>query len=148
MPYLTLSADMQEKRKALKIEIQGQDLQPTDETSLIELCKYFTKVIAKDTDYNPKALDTMFKAVKNKRTFQPIGIKKQVSEEVEDIQEQEIDFKAPAIEIYTYEKDVYDWVSSSGECLSEYIPTAEDLRVINQEYKKPPKAYFNIVKNT
>ncbi len=127
---------------------KGQDLRQADNSSLVELCKYFTKIVSKDNDYNPKALDTMFKAVKGKRTFQPIGIKKQVSEEVEDIQEQEIDFKPPAKEIYVYEKDVYDWVSSSGECLSEYIPTAKDLRVINEEYKKPPKAYFNIVKNT
>lgn len=127
---------------------KGQDLRQADNSSLVELCKYFTKIISKETDYNPKALDTMFKAVKGKRTFQPIGIKKQVSEEVEEIQQQEIDFKAPAKEIYVYEKDVYDWVSSSGECLSEYIPTAKDLRVINEEYKKPPKDYFNIVKKT
>lgn len=129
-------------------DIKGQDLREADNSSLVELCKYFTKVISKETDYNPKALDTMFKAVKGKRTFQPIGIKKQVSEEVEEIQQQEIDFKAPAKEIYVYEKDVYDWVSSSGECLSEYIPTANDLRVINEEYKKPPKDYLHTIKNT
>ena len=111
----------------------GQDLRITDENSLTELCKYFTKIVSKDNDYNPIALDIMFRAVKNKRTFQSIGIKKKVSEEVEEIEIQEIDFKAPTKEIYVYHSDSYDWVSSCGECLSEYKPTDKDLIVIKRK---------------
>lgn len=119
-----------------KADIKAQDLRQANESSLVELCKYFTKIISKDNDYNPKALDIMFSAAKDKRTFQAIGMKKQVSEEVEEIQMQEIDFKTDANEIYVYEKEYYDWISASGECLSEYAPTKQDLKVIRKEYDK------------
>lgn len=114
----------------------AQDIQPAKEGTLKELCKYFTKVIAKDNDYNPKALDIMFRAVKGKRTFQPIGIKKDVSEDIEELLSQEINFKPPQTEIYTYIPQAYDWVSAYGETFSEYNPTKEDRKVINQDYAK------------
>ncbi len=115
---------------------KAQDIREAEDNSIIELCKYFTKIIAKDNDYNPKALDIMFRASKNKRTFQPMGINKIVSEEVEEIQSQEIDFKEPTIEIYAYEQEHYDWISASAEILSGYEPTKEDLKILNQEYKQ------------
>jgi plasmid rolling circle replication initiator protein Rep len=115
---------------------KGQDIRTADDTSLIELCKYFTKIIAKDNDYNPKALDIMFRAVRGKRTFQPIGIKKDVSEDIDEIQSQEIEFKEPQDEIWGYESSAFDWVSSQGELLSEYKPTKTDLEVINKRYDK------------
>ena len=114
---------------------KGQDIRQANENSLIELCKYFTKIIAKDSDYNPRALDIMFRAVKGKRTFQPIGIKKYVTEDIEDIQGQDIDFKPAQNQIWGYEKEVFDWVTADGELLSEYSPTREELKLINQEYK-------------
>lgn len=119
-----------------KADKKAQDVRQANDNSLIELCKYFTKIIAKDNDYNPKALDIMFRAVKGKRTFQPIGIKKDISEDIEDIQGQEIDFKPPQQQIWVYENDVYDWVTADGELLSEYTPTKEDLKMIKQEYKR------------
>ena len=118
-----------------KANRKAQDSSPANEESIIELCKYFTKVISKDNDYNPKALDIMFRAAKGKRTFQPIGIKKVVSEDIEEIRSQEIDFKEPQIEIWKYEKEYFDWVSPHGETLTEYNPTKEDLKVIKQDYK-------------
>ena len=118
-----------------KASRKAQDLRPANEESIIELCKYFTKVISKDNDYNPKALDIMFRAAKGKRTFQPIGIKKTVSEDIEEIQAQEIDFKEPQVEIWQYERKYFDWVSSQGETLTEYKPTKEDYKVIKQDYK-------------
>ena len=36
---------------------------------MVELCKYFTKVISKDNDYNPKALDVMFMACKRQKNI-------------------------------------------------------------------------------
>jgi len=117
---------------------KAQDVREASDTSLVELCKYFTKIIAKDNDYNPRALDIMFRAVKGKRTFQPIGIKKDVSEDIDEIQSQEIDFKPPADDIWVYETDAHDWVTADGELLSEYAPTEKDLKVIEQKYKPPP----------
>jgi len=121
-------------RRYTKADKKAQDITPADETSLTELCKYFTKVIARDTDYNPKALDIMFRAIKGKRTFQPIGIKKHVSEDVEEIQSQEIEFKEEQNEIWQFIPTALDWVSAYSECLSEYKPTKEDLIIINREY--------------
>jgi plasmid rolling circle replication initiator protein Rep len=114
----------------------AQDITTANDTSLIELCKYFTKIITKDNDYNPKAQDIIFRAMKGKRTFQPIGIKKDVSEDIEEIQSQEMDFKPPMNEVWVYEKEVFDWVSAQGETLTEYEPTKEDLKVINKDYDK------------
>lgn len=115
---------------------KGQENTKADSTSLNELCKYFTKIIAKDTDYNPKALDIMFRAVKGQRTFQSIGIRKYVSEEVEEIQSQEVEFKESRNEIwgFDYGSGVYDWTTADGELLSEYEPTKKDLKVINKIY--------------
>lgn len=118
---------------------KAQDVREASDTSLVELCKYFTKIIAKDNDYNPRALDIMFRAVKGKRTFQPIGIKKDVSEDIDEIQSQEIDFKPPSDDIWVYETDAHDWVTADGELLSEYTPTEKDFKVIEQKYKPPPK---------
>lgn len=119
-------------------DLKAQDIRPASETSLVELCKYFTKIIAKDNDYNPRALDIMFRAVKGKRTFQPIGIRKHVSEDIEEIQAQEVDFKPPANQIWGFETDAFDWCTADGELLSEYVPSAKDLNVIEQKYKPPP----------
>lgn len=117
-------------------DIKAQDVRQATENSLVELCKYFTKIIARDSDYNPKALDIMFRAVKGKRTFQPIGIKKYVSEDIEEIQGQEIDFISPRNEIWGYECSVKDWSTADGELLSEYTPTKEDLKIINKDYQR------------
>lgn len=119
-----------------KADRGGQDITQANDNSLTELCKYFTKIIAKDNDYNPKALDIMFRAVKSKRTFQSIGISKTVSEDVDEIQSQEIEFKEPQEQIWGFESDAFDWVSPDGELLSEYSPTDKDLRVINKVYDK------------
>ena len=113
----------------------AQKYTPVDDNTINELCKYFTKVISKDNDYNPKALDIMFRACKGLRTFQPIGIKKEVSEDIDEIESQNIDWIPPQIENFTYLSGAFDWVSHSGEVLSNYEPTKEDLEVINEGYK-------------
>ncbi len=116
-------------------DTKGQDISIANSNTMVELCKYFTKIISKDNDYNPKALNIMFLAAKGKRTFQPIGIKKDVSEEVEEIQKQEADFVEYETEIYGYDKETFDWVSGNGVLLSEYEPTKKELKFINGEYK-------------
>jgi len=121
-----------------------QDIRQATNTSLIELCKYFTKVISKGQNYSPEALDIMFRAAKNKRTFQSIGIKKaEVSEDIEQIEKQIIDWKSPDNEIYDWDKQFNDWVSGSGEVLSEYVPTKQDLEIINKNYQKNEKKQTN-----
>jgi len=143
-PHFHLIIDGREEAKLLVkswlkhykcADVKGQDISAADNGTMVELCKYFTKIISKDNDYNPKALDTMFRAAKGKRTFQPIGIKKDVSEDIEEIEKQEANFLQDDIEIYSWEKNSYDWVSASGVLLSEYEPTKKELEFIKGEYK-------------
>ena len=103
-------------------DIKGQDIRPAKEDSLLELCKYFTKVVNKDQFY-PKQMDIIFRAMKGKRTFQPIGLKRIVSEEVEDQISQEQSFIAPQNEIFCWEQEAMDWISASGEIVADFTPT-------------------------
>ena len=82
-----------------------------------------------------KVLDNYAKVLVNFALGKGKGIKKDISEDIEEIQGQTIDWIAPQNEVFVYLRDVYDWVSGSGEVLSDYEPTKEDLKVINQEYK-------------
>lgn len=70
-----------------KAKRKAQDIRPADDNSCMELFKYFTKVVSKNKtgEYKIyiKALDTMFQAMSKVRTFQPSGIIKEVSEDIE-----------------------------------------------------------------
>jgi hypothetical protein len=73
---------------------EGQDLKAADDNSCMELFKYFTKVISKTkgkADYriHVAALDVMFRAMKNVRTFQPSGVVKSVPEDIDELQAQD-----------------------------------------------------------
>ena len=120
----------------------GQDIQEADSGTMTELCKYFTKIVGKESDYNPKALDIMFKASKGKRTFQPMGIKKDVCEDIEEIEKQEANFLESREARYVYHNASHDWICEYGVLLSEYEPTKEELKFINGEYKNQ-KSYDN-----
>jgi hypothetical protein len=99
---------------------RGQDIRPADQNSLIELFKYSTKITAKSKD-NAEALDIMFKALYKKRVFQPIGLKKvSVSEDVDEIQAQEVEALQSDIDYWYWHQEVKDWLNSSGELLTAY----------------------------
>lgn len=99
---------------------RGQDIRPADQNSLIELFKYSTKLTAGSKN-KPKALDIIFKALYKKRVFQPIGLKKvALSEDIDEIQAQEIEELKSAVDVWVWEQEVKDWLNSSGELLTEY----------------------------
>jgi hypothetical protein len=122
---------------------QSQDLRPANEGSYIELFKYFTKLVAKDkrtgmreiVDY--KRLDIIFQALRGKRTFQPFGGLKPVSEEIEE-EELEANILISADSIFKWIMD--DWVNlETGECLTGFKPSSSLKRLIDEEevfYKK------------
>jgi plasmid rolling circle replication initiator protein Rep len=110
-------------------DMGAQDIRKADEGSTIELFKYFSKIVADGTVY-PSALDIIFRAMKGKRVFQPIGIKKNISEDIEEIIAQEIDFKADELEIYVWERETLDWVSGHAELLTEYVPNERDQKLL------------------
>lgn len=125
---------------------QSQDLRPADEGSFIELFKYFTKLVAKDkrtgireiVDY--KRLDIIFQALRGKRTFQPFGGLKAVSEEIDE-EELEANILISADSIFKWITD--DWVNlETGECLTGFKPSDSLKRLIDEEevfYKQTEK---------
>ena len=122
---------------------QSQDLRPADEGSYIELFKYFTKLVVKDkstgvreiVDY--KRLDVIFQALRGKRTFQPFGGLKPISEEIDE-EELEANILISADSIFKWIMD--DWVNlETGECLTGFKPSDSLKRLIDEEevfYKK------------
>lgn len=121
-------------------ELRGQNIRPADNDSLIELFKYTTKLVAKKKNDAVK-LDTIFQALFNKRCYQPIGIKKYVSEDVDEIQSQEIEDLKHAVDVWTWEQEVSDWVNSSGEGLSGCQEYKKDKGELCQDI--PKKRIFN-----
>ena len=97
----------------------AQDIRPADDGSMIELFKYFTKVITKQQMYVP-ALDIIFQAMVGRRVFQPYGIT-MVTEEVEQLQAETIEGLEPG-EIF-WEWNDHDWIDqNSGKVLTGFIP--------------------------
>jgi plasmid rolling circle replication initiator protein Rep len=105
-----------------------QDNKPADKSSLIELCKYSTKMFnKKQTDkedgktviqVNVKALDVIYRAIYRRRVLQPMGWVKKVSEDVEELEAQVIEDVQESVDVWTWEQEVSDWVNSVGELLT------------------------------
>jgi hypothetical protein len=109
----------------------ANDLKKADNNSVMELFKYFTKVVSKTTskakngtasaDYriHLAALDTMFVAMRAVRTFQPCGVIKAVSEEIEP--EQAVESGRAEVNFWKWLK--HDWVNVDTEAaLTGYVP--------------------------
>jgi plasmid rolling circle replication initiator protein Rep len=105
--------------------IKAQDIRPADDNSIKELFKYFTKIVSK-TDRNSKneypvliePLDKINIAFYGKRVFQSFGKVKKQSEEVEEIQAEDIGSILEG-NIWEWVQDQSDWVSEYGECLTD-----------------------------
>lgn len=125
---------------------QSQDLRPANEGSFIELFKYFTKLVAKDKRtgvreiVNYQRLDIIFQALRGKRTFQPFGGMKAVSEDIVE-EELEANILISADSIFKWITD--DWVNlETGECLTGFKPSDSLKRLIDEDevfYKKSSK---------
>ena len=104
---------------------QAQDIRDANDDSIIELFKYSTKMILKidgQTIINPMALDVIYQSMKGKRIFQPMGIKKVVSEDIDEIEKTEYDIE-PTIEttILKWEDNCNDWINMlTGDFVSGY----------------------------
>ena len=123
-----------------------QDIVPADDNSVMELFKYFTKVITsvkgKKIDVNVvepnkrrgiyiRALDVIFRAVHNKRTFQVYGMQSKVKEEDIDLETVELEEIANKIEVYQWVQEVSDWVNvDTGEGMTDYTPSDEIYEIL------------------
>jgi diadenosine tetraphosphate (Ap4A) HIT family hydrolase len=117
----------------------AQDVRKADSEAVRELFKYFTKIVTKTTQPRPggllggvdhrvnvihtRSLDTIFQAVRGRRTFQPYGLKA-VREEI-DPKELEA-----TVQIGAWPTDYYwnqiaaDWIDpTTGAALAQYQPS-------------------------
>lgn len=111
----------------------AQHVSKADENAMLELFKYFTKIITKvktgekeqRKTINVETLDVIFRAIQGKRTFQSIGFKVNQCEELKDDEkDRDLFAKVDESSFYEWDSAVKDWVDrESGELLSEYEPT-------------------------
>lgn len=110
----------------------AQDIRPADMAATMELFKYFTKLLAKGSKSGgppgsrivpPGALDTIFQAMRGLRVFQPMGIKKDIAEDIEDIQAEVFEALDPD-QVKTWRWQTHDWIDQeTGEVLADYSPS-------------------------
>jgi DNA-damage-inducible protein D len=118
---------------------QAQDVRKADEGAETELFKYFSKIVTKTekgftTFVEP--LDVIFTAMRGLRVFQPIGLKKDVSEDIEDIITEEISGIEEKFIDWKWFKN--DWVDkSTGEALTGYVPSDSMNRLIDNIITRP-----------
>lgn len=112
--------------------IKAQDMRKADCSSMIELFKYFTKLLAKDKAGNRhmmdyKRLDVIFRALSGKRIYQPFGGLTMISEEIE---EQELEAtREVANQIYQWL--VNDWYGTEeGDALTNYEPSQSLVKLL------------------
>lgn len=116
--------------------LDAQDIRPADENAVMELFKYFTKIVTKRAVY-ASPLDVIFNAMYKLRVFQPMGIKKDVSEDVEKIRA-EIYQDLEAREV-TWSWMESDWIDKeTGECLTGYKPSERTKELLNPKIQQSP----------
>jgi Replication protein len=124
----------------------GQDLRPADDNSCMELFKYFTKVISKTKDkkdyrIHVSALDQMFRAMKKVRTFQPTGVIKAVSEDIDELQAEATGREVVACWSWL---GAGDWVDKeTGEMLTGYVPSLAIKEIASHIVMPKPAGKFN-----
>ena len=120
--------------------IVAQDCTPCTDGSELELFKYFTKLITKvgkDYEFFPEQSDAIFQSMYKKRTYRAYGIKKQVSEEIEELQSVEIENLKKRFGISVFVD--HDWYDvDTGEAISKFVPSDTYKQFVEHIGKSPP----------
>ena len=120
---------------------KAQDIRQADENSSKELFKYFTKIITskdKEKRIYVGALNTIFRAIRGMKTFQPFGFKLSdfITEETENeaIEEEEEESNENTFpQFFSWDQEIADWVNKeTGELLSGHI-LSESLQEITKK---------------
>lgn len=126
------------------VSAKAQDIRPIKSTELMELFKYSTKLITKNkleqTDKlgrtviaESKEYDTIFNALRGKRTFQPFGEIKKLETEYTPTEKLKV---PPNKNDSQWKHENTDWVSQSGETLSDYHPNKKTKQFVKQMKNK------------
>lgn len=100
-------------------KINAQDIRKANDGSLLELFKYAAKGVHKGK-FHAKEIDWMYQNLHGRKTYYPVGIKKVTTEDVDEIDSQEITFAGNRIDVWKWDKDFKDWVCGD-EVLTGYI---------------------------
>jgi plasmid rolling circle replication initiator protein Rep len=107
----------------------AQDIRPADDNSVMELFKYFSKIVTNKTIY-VQALDTIFNAMYGLRVYQAFGIKKVISEDISEIQAELYKDLEEREAVWTWLEN--DWIDqNTGELLTGYEPNDQIKKIIN-----------------
>lgn len=149
---LAYLAQWKSRHAAGIVDDKGQDLKKADNQAVKELFKYFTK-IATSKKYNKQtgkiedyaihigAMDIMFQAMRGKRVFQPCGMVKAVSEEIEP------EFALPTERDLTacYSWMGTDWIDrTTGNVLCGYEPSST-VKEIASHIVMPKRRTMDVV---
>lgn len=142
------------KRYPEQAEFKGQDIRSAFDP--IELFKYFAKLTSKskkddrrykgakliqDEWHYPEALDLIFRAIEGLRIIQPMGGIKMVSDEIDDVEVQEIEGIENDVTIWMFKRN--DWYNpQTGELLTGYSPSENESRYSHRI------RYFADIRNT
>jgi hypothetical protein len=122
-----------------------QDVRQATPGSSQELFKYFSKLVTKIdgqayTLLQP--LDVIFNAMRGLRTFQSLGLKKYISEDIEVLQAEVIEGAEPQNALWLW--SCSDWVNlETAEALSGHLPSEQSTKLVegirlNYETKRRP----------
>lgn len=123
-------------------DVQGQDIRPSDNRSLHEMFKYFTKFISQTRLLPTHALDVIFRSMKGRRVYQTVGFS--VARELPDESAQEIEpviaTEAPIRRderiAWEWCQRLTDWVDlETGDCLTGYEPEPGFRRLVEGEHQ-------------
>lgn len=101
----------------------AQNIKIADEKAVKELFKYFTKLVSKYSGNKTYiyALDQIFQSMRGKRVFQPLGIKKYISENIEETQYMLFEELKENYTTWEWHTEFFDWIDiNSGDALTGY----------------------------
>lgn len=132
-----------------KADLKGQDIKRIkDGKGLLEVFKYVTKAIVKDT-FNAKALDQMYKAIKGVRTYQAMGIKKVKDTDVKPYESTEITHRSERVDVWKWCNKKKDWYTIEGEKFNDSfidLKTKSIIKLIDKtklDHEEQTKGKYN-----
>lgn len=112
---------------------RAQDVRPADAGSLIELFKYFCKLVDSRRRITPEALDTIFRSIRGKRVFQPVGFRLPPDADNDGEEGFTLNKTTEAVKrtteavLWEWMQDIHDWIdTATGDILTGYVPTRQD----------------------
>ncbi len=104
----------------------AQNCKQADINTILEIFKYFTKILTNKDSFYAEKMDVIFRAMHKKRVYQPFGYVHIISEDIDEYETEAYKDLANEDKIWKWLET--DWVDTdTGECLSGYTP--------NQQFK-------------